>query len=72
MNRAPTWIRPAANQRQLGLGRADHPWSDAVERGRSTLPESERQDSLGRDAVPTPPPENALHEKGQHVVLSLP
>ena len=32
MNRAPTCVRPSAN------GRADHPWSAAVEQGCSTLP----------------------------------
>ena len=48
MNRAPTWVRPAAN------GRANHPWSAAVEQGCSTLPETG-----GRDAV-SPLPEFAL------------
>jgi hypothetical protein len=42
---APTLVRPAAN------GRADHPWSAAVEQGCSTLPEI--QIRTARGAVPT-------------------
>jgi hypothetical protein len=47
MNRAPTWVRPAAN------GRADHPWLAAVEQGCSTLPRDRGQHvvlSLPRDS----------------------
>ncbi len=69
MNRAPTWVRPAAN------GRADHPWSAAVEQGCSTLP----RDS-GRHAVAPLPKDRRMrchriptrYRLGQHVVLSLP